>query len=68
LAQFSLSADPAAWGAAVDLSSSEPDDYLHNPDPKRDKKSDRSGSVLTARGLVNLGCLIVLILAIITLL
>lgn len=38
----------------------EPDDYLHNPDPKRDLKSDQGGTICTARGLANLGCLFLL--------
>ncbi|EIN12881.1 glycoside hydrolase family 16 protein [Punctularia strigosozonata HHB-11173 SS5] len=65
--KFSLSADPARWGAALYLSSPEPDDYLHNPDPNRDKMNDQGGSVFTARGLSNLGCLLLLILSIVTL-
>lgn len=43
-------------------------DYLHNPDPKRDRKSDRGGSIFTARGLMNLGCLAILISGLLTLL
>lgn len=39
------------------------DDYLHNPDPKRDLKHDKGGSIFTLRGLQNLGCLAVLVLA-----
>ncbi|KAL4078027.1 glycoside hydrolase family 16 protein [Scleroderma citrinum] len=38
----------------------EPDDYLHNPDPKRDLKSDKGGHIFTARGIANLGCLFIL--------
>ncbi|KAF8127642.1 glycoside hydrolase family 16 protein [Boletus edulis] len=38
----------------------EPDDYLHNPDPKRDLKSDQGGTICTARGIANLGCLFLL--------
>lgn len=62
-------------------------DYLHNPDPKRDKKSDKGGTIFTLvswrpaihlrwqllmvllhqRGLMNLGCLVTLIVALVTL-
>ena len=35
----------------------EPDDYLHNPDPSRDRDRDRGGHICTARGIANLGCL-----------
>lgn len=66
LHQYSLSADPASWGA--DLSYGELDDALHNPDPARDRKMDRTGTFITWRGLTNLGCLILLVAAILTLL
>jgi hypothetical protein len=62
LHQFTLSADPASWGANVSPAFAEPDDYLHNPDPKRDRVSDRGGSIFTVRGLANVGCLLVLCL------
>lgn len=48
------------WGADISPNHPEPDDYLHNPDPRRDRKHDRGGSVFTCRGLANLGCLFVL--------
>ncbi|KAH9955314.1 glycoside hydrolase family 16 protein [Russula dissimulans] len=38
----------------------EPDDYLHNPDPKRDRHYDAGGHIFTARGIANLGCLFLL--------
>lgn len=38
----------------------EPDDYLHNPDPRRDLKNDKGGHIFTARGIANLGCLFIL--------
>jgi len=66
--QFSLSPDPSAWGADLSLSHAEPDDYLHNPDPKRDRINDKAGNIFTVRGLANLGCLALLSLGIITLL
>ncbi|KAH8120019.1 beta-glucan synthesis-associated [Phellopilus nigrolimitatus] len=56
--KFSLSPDPASWGAEIEPSFVEPDDYLHNPDPRRDRKFDEGGSVFTGRGLANLGCLV----------
>ena len=36
----------------------EADDFLHNPDPLRDRKFDRGGTIFTARGLENLGCIV----------
>ncbi|KAI9513053.1 beta-glucan synthesis-associated [Russula earlei] len=59
--KFSLSPDPASWGSDISPSHPEPDDYLHNPDPKRDRNNDRGGSIFTYRGLTNLGCLALLI-------
>ncbi|KAJ7596873.1 beta-glucan synthesis-associated protein [Mycena floridula] len=58
--KFSLSADPEAWGS--DLSTPEPDDFLHNADPRKDRQADNfgAGNVFTYRGLTNLGCLIIL--------
>ena len=38
----------------------EPDDSLHNPDPIRDHKVDKGGHIFSSRGLVNLGCLLIL--------
>lgn len=64
--QYSLAGDPASWGS--DFSHVEPDDYLHNPDPIRDRKTDRLGSIFTWRGFTNLGCLILLGLCVVTLL
>jgi hypothetical protein len=66
--QFSLSPDPASWGSDLSPNHAEPDDYLHNPDPKRDRNNDRGGSIFTARGLTNLGCLALLILLLLGLL
>jgi hypothetical protein len=38
----------------------EPDDHLHNPDPKRDRHYDSGGHIFTSRGIANLGCLFIL--------
>jgi len=40
-----------------------PTDFLHNPDGRRDKTIDQSGSVLSPRGIANIGFLIFLALA-----
>lgn len=68
LLQFSLSPDPSLWGATLAMNLEEPDDELHNPDPRRDRKNDRGGSVFTYRGLTNLGCLIFLAVGMVSLL
>jgi beta-glucan synthesis-associated protein KRE6 len=44
-----------------------PIDDLHNPDPKRDNKTDFGGSIPTLRGLANIGCIAILTLALIML-
>ncbi|KIK96257.1 glycoside hydrolase family 16 protein [Paxillus rubicundulus Ve08.2h10] len=65
--KFSLSPDPQSWGADLSPNHPEPDDFLHNPDPRRDRKRDRGGSVLTYRGLANLGCLVFLAVGLVAL-
>ncbi|KII93777.1 glycoside hydrolase family 16 protein [Plicaturopsis crispa FD-325 SS-3] len=65
--KFSLSPDPAAWGSDLSPNHAEPDDYLHNPDPRRDRKNDKGGNVFTYRGFTNLGCLVVLCTGLVTL-
>ncbi|KZS95716.1 glycoside hydrolase family 16 protein [Sistotremastrum niveocremeum HHB9708] len=65
--KYDLSPDPSLWGADLNPNHSEPDDYLHNPDPKRDRKNDKGGTILTSRGIANLGCLVILGAALITL-
>ncbi|AFR94645.1 glucosidase [Cryptococcus neoformans C23] len=44
----------------------EDDDWMHNLDPKNDKKYDR-GTIFTCRGLLNIGCLTILLLCFLTL-
>ncbi|KAI0041789.1 glycoside hydrolase family 16 protein [Auriscalpium vulgare] len=65
--KFSLAPDPSLWDPSLRTNDPEPDDYLHNPDPKRDRKYDQGGTIFTARGLSNLGCLLVLACGIVTL-
>ncbi|KAI9463509.1 glycoside hydrolase family 16 protein [Russula earlei] len=65
---FSLPPNPAEWGAsALSINVREPDDYLHNPDPKRDRYYDHGGHIFTARGFANLGCLVLLLAALLML-
>lgn len=68
MVQFSLSPDPAVWGTAVSLGQHEPDDDLHNPDPRRDRDNDFGSNIFTYRGLTNLGCIFILGLGLIALL
>ncbi|KIR60302.1 glucosidase [Cryptococcus bacillisporus CA1873] len=44
----------------------EDDDWMHNPDSNKDLKYDR-GTIFTARGFLNVGCLFMLILCLVTL-
>ncbi|TDL29248.1 glycoside hydrolase family 16 protein [Rickenella mellea] len=64
--KYSLSADPRQWGADLSPNLVEEDDFLHNPDPKRDLVADR-GHVLSSRGVVNVGCLSILCVSLIAL-
>ncbi|QRV83296.1 glycoside hydrolase family 16 protein [Ceratobasidium sp. AG-Ba] len=61
--KYQFASNPFAYGQGY----AEPDDDLHTPDPKRDKRADRGGSFFTSRGAVNLGCLFVLMIGIILL-
>ncbi|PFH54812.1 glycoside hydrolase family 16 protein [Amanita thiersii Skay4041] len=58
--KYSLPPDPAAWGSNLSPSFKEDDDWLHNPDPRRDRKNDAGTTFFTFRGLSNLGCILVL--------
>ena len=60
LGQYSLAPSPKSWGMPLSIQTVEPDDYLHNPDPSRDRDRDRGGHICTARGIANLGCLLLL--------
>jgi len=66
--QYPLAPDPYVWGSNISPDQPEPDDDLHNPDPRRDRKHDAGGSVLTYRGLANVGCLTLLLVGLVTLL
>ncbi|KXN92138.1 Beta-glucan synthesis-associated protein KRE6 [Leucoagaricus sp. SymC.cos] len=59
--KYSLPPSPASWGMPLLINDQEPDDYLHNPDPRRDRISDRGGHIFTGRGFANLGCLLILV-------
>ncbi|KAF5353241.1 hypothetical protein D9756_007896 [Leucocoprinus leucothites] len=59
--KYSLAPSPQSWGMPLLMNSPEPDDDLHNPDPKRDRKSDKGGTICTGRGIANLGCLFILV-------
>ncbi|TFK48197.1 glycoside hydrolase family 16 protein [Heliocybe sulcata] len=65
--QFTAHSDPNAWSAHLFSNQPENDDFLHNPDPRRDHKWDRGGSMFTGRGIANLGCLFIMAAGLITL-
>ncbi|KIP11409.1 glycoside hydrolase family 16 protein [Phlebiopsis gigantea 11061_1 CR5-6] len=65
--KYSLSPNPNEWGANLSVDYSEPDDFIHNPDPRRDRKNDQGGDIFTYRGLTNLGCLAVLVTGLVAL-
>ena len=62
------SATVVSQGKSHMLDGPEPDDSLHNPDPHRDRLNDRGGTIFSTRGLMNLGCILVLAVGIIALL
>lgn len=69
VAQYSLAPNPAEWGPiALGMEDTEDDDHLHNPDPARDVKNDGGGSIFTGRGVANLGCIVIIVASIMTLL
>ncbi|KAG9044314.1 hypothetical protein FS837_008365 [Tulasnella sp. UAMH 9824] len=55
--KFALSADPSRWNTETAPNFPEPDDDLHNPDPKRDRWVDNV-ALYSTRGLLNVGCLL----------
>ncbi|OCF31258.1 glucosidase [Kwoniella heveanensis CBS 569] len=57
--------DPLGFDGGID-GKPEADDWLHNPDPRDRGRHDR-GSIFTARGATNIGCLLLLGLGIIAL-
>jgi hypothetical protein len=65
--QWSLGPDPRLWGADLSFDVAEDDDELHRPE-KDLAVLDRGGGITSARGIGNLGCLLVLILGILGLL
>ncbi|KAI3609878.1 glycoside hydrolase family 16 protein [Moniliophthora roreri] len=65
--KFSLPPDPRTWGLDLSWNNSEPDDFLHNPDPVRDRKTDQGRNIFNRRSFANFGCLILLMVGILTL-
>ncbi|KAH8080230.1 glycoside hydrolase family 16 protein [Filobasidium floriforme] len=65
--RFNLSYSPASWNIATSPADKEPDDWLHNPDPRRDRRIDHGGTIFTLRGLINGGCILVLAVGLIAL-
>jgi len=65
--KYSLSPDPTQWGSNLSPNLVEPDDYLHNPEVKGGKFVDHTPFSFSTRALYNIGCLVVLSLAIFSL-
>ncbi|KAG8862814.1 hypothetical protein FRB96_000824 [Tulasnella sp. 330] len=64
--KFPVSADPGHWAAETSPDYPEPDDELHNPDPKRDRHVDHV-ALFSGRGCLNVGCLVLITTALFTL-
>ncbi|KAF5385867.1 hypothetical protein D9615_002551 [Tricholomella constricta] len=60
-ASYSLSPDPRQWGSDLSVNLVEPDDHIHNP-PRGSTSLlvERDGSIWSARGFANFGCLLIL--------
>ncbi|KAG6837721.1 hypothetical protein H0H93_003523 [Arthromyces matolae] len=67
-ASYSLPPDPRQWGSDLSINLVEPDDELHNPTRGFNSTSiERGGSIFSARGLANFGCLFILGVGLLTL-
>ncbi|KAJ6499293.1 beta-glucan synthesis-associated [Mycena sanguinolenta] len=58
-ARYSLGPDPDKWGVAIDPGDEDPDDELHRP--------DKTGTSLSVRGVTNIGCLLIVVAAMLAL-
>ncbi|KAJ6600808.1 beta-glucan synthesis-associated [Mycena sp. CBHHK59/15] len=65
--KYSLSPDPALWGSNLSPNLTEPDDALHNPEFEGGKIVDRTKTSLSSRGIMNIGCLVIICLALLAL-
>ncbi|KAF8203180.1 beta-glucan synthesis-associated protein-domain-containing protein [Pholiota molesta] len=65
--KFSLSPDPTAWGSNLSPDFQEPDDYLHNPGPGRERNKLPRMTIFSFRGVTNVGCLAILCVGLLTL-
>ncbi|KAF8969431.1 glycoside hydrolase family 16 protein [Flammula alnicola] len=64
--KFSLSPDPRLWGSDLSPDLVEADDDLHNPEFEPEKSDQKKKKVnVGTRGIVNLGCLAVVLIALI---
>jgi hypothetical protein len=64
--QYDLPLDPRAWNTELSPDFIEDDDELHAP--VKGKLIERDGNYFSARGAANLGCTIILIAGLLTLL
>ncbi|CAL1705277.1 unnamed protein product [Somion occarium] len=65
--KFATSPDPSSWGGNIWMNIREADGHLHNPDPRRDRKNDQGGTILSSRRVANLVYLLFLGLGVATL-
>jgi len=67
--EFAMSPNPQLWGSSLSPDFKEDDDDIHEPDPiDTRRKVERDGHFVSMRGLINLGTVVFLIVALITLL
>lgn len=65
--QYSLSVDPRSWGSDLSPDFVEADDAIHNPEPHWKTSIDSYPFAFSRRGLLNMGCLMILITCILAL-
>ncbi|KIM46404.1 glycoside hydrolase family 16 protein [Hebeloma cylindrosporum] len=67
--KFSLPPDPRLWGSDLSPDLVEPDDDLHNPElvPEKADVTNKKKVAVTTRAITNVGCLVVLLSALIVL-
>ncbi|KAI0669590.1 glycoside hydrolase family 16 protein [Trametes maxima] len=65
--KYVLPLDPREMPGSLLSDRPEADDALHEPDPGRDHRVDKGGSIISRRGFMNLGCLVLLVTGIVTL-
>jgi len=65
--KFSLSPDPRSWGSDLSPDLVEADDDLHNPGTRLEAVEGKKKTILSRRGFINVGCIVLLCASIVAL-